>query len=269
MSRWPALLFCLCSIAAQAQTLDLRGSWSQGGLIVGRTDSGVSVWFNDRALSVTPEGEFAFGFHRDDPPFATLRLRTPDGRERIETYSVLQRDYPIQRIDGLPGKMVTPPKDVLDRISREAAAVQAARAHDSDRTDFAGGFVWPVEGPLSSVYGSQRILNGVPKQPHYGVDIAVPTGAPVVASAGGTVRLADRDLYYTGGTIIVDHGAGVSSTYLHLSRLDVEPGQTVARGQKIGEVGATGRVTGPHLCFRYNWFDSRLDPQLLLPPHSP
>ena len=265
------LLLCCCAAVtplAQAQSLKMDGQWEQGGLIVGRTDAGAQVWFNEQALPVSSDGVFVFGFHRDDPALASIRVRDAQGHEHTETHSVAQRDYPVQRIDGLPDKMVTPPKAVLDRIADDANRVKAARSHELPRTDFADGFVWPVQGPLSSVYGSQRVLNGVPRQPHYGVDIAVPTGTPIVASAGGVVEMADPDLYYTGGTVIIDHGAGVSSTYLHMSRLDVKPGQEVKRGQTIGAVGATGRVTGPHLCFRYNWRESRLDPQLLLPKHG-
>ena len=134
---------------------------------------------------------------------------------------------------------------------------------------FHEGFVWPVTGPISSVYGSRRILNGEPRQPHYGIDIAAPTGRPIHATAGGIVRMAEKDLYYTGGTVIIDHGHGLSSTYLHMSRLDVAEGDRVERGETIGAVGATGRVTGAHLCFRYNWFDKRLDPALLLPEDQP
>jgi murein DD-endopeptidase MepM/ murein hydrolase activator NlpD len=259
------LLSCWFSAAA-ADPPELSGRFEQGGLVTGRVAPGSQVWFNDRLLRVGSDGEFVFGFHRDDPPAAELRVRSLDGREQRYEYVVQQRTYPVQRIDGLPPAMVTPPKDVLERIQAENRRVAQARARDSELTGFAQGFVWPTQGRISSVYGSQRILNNEPRQPHYGLDIAAPTGTPVVAAADGTVRLAETDLYYTGGTIIIDHGHGVSSTYLHLSRLDVEEGQQVSAGQGIGAVGATGRVTGPHLCFRFNWFDSRLDPALLLPP---
>lgn len=251
---------------AGAGELALSGAWQQGGLIVGRAEPGSEVRFNGRALRVSGEGLFVFGLHRDEPPAVELTVRAHNGRETRYEYTVAQRRYHEQRIDGLPGAMVEPPSAVQARIADEAQRVETARGIDSPLAHFAGGFLWPAKGRVSSVYGSRRILNGVPKQPHYGIDIAAPAGTPVLASAAGSVRLADTDLYYTGGTLIIDHGAGVSSTYLHLSKLNVREGDSVARGQTIGAVGATGRVTGPHLCFRYNWFDARLDPQLLLPP---
>lgn len=254
--------------APGARAPQLQGQWQQGGLIVGLAAPGAQVWFNDQPLRVLPDGHFAFGFHRDDPATARLRVRWSDGSQWQSDHAVLQREYDVQRINGLPKAMVTPPAAVLARVSREAEQVRMARLQDRPLPGFFQGFVWPAPGPLSSVYGSQRILNGEPRQPHYGVDIAAATGTPVVAVADGEITLAETDLYYTGGTIILDHGAGVSSTYLHLSRVLVQSGQQVRRGQKIGEVGATGRVTGPHLCFRFNWFESRLDPQLLLPAHG-
>lgn len=265
--RWFALLLLSAVLAspARAQALELAGEWKQGGLVVGRTEPGARVWFNGEPLRVSAEGLFVFGFHRDDPPQATLRIRGADGREHSQLHAVAQREYEVQRIDGLPQQMVTPPPAVLERIAGDARRVREARTHDLPRTDFADGFVWPVKARLSSVYGSRRILNGEPRQPHYGIDIAAPTGTPVVATAGGVVQMADPDLYYTGGTLIIDHGAGVTSTYLHLSRLDVKAGEVVRQGQTVGAVGASGRVTGPHLCFRYNWRESRLDPELLLP----
>jgi murein DD-endopeptidase MepM/ murein hydrolase activator NlpD len=175
------------------------------------------------------------------------------------------RDYRIQRIDGLPEKFVDPPKEVLDRIARETALVDAARARDTGASWFSDAFMWPVKGPLTGVYGSQRILNGVPKRPHFGLDIAAGEGKPIVAPVGAVVALAEPDLYFTGGTVILDHGHGVSSSYLHMSRIDVKAGDTVKQGDVIGAIGKTGRATGPHLCLRLNWFQVRLDPALVLP----
>ncbi len=152
---------------------------------------------------------------------------------------------------------------MLSRIRKEAEQVREARVPDTDQEDFFNGFGWPVKGRISGVYGSQRVYNGKPGRPHYGLDIAVPTGTPVAAPADGIVRLVDSDLYYSGGTIIIDHGHGLFSSFLHLSKVSVKGGTTIKRGQIIGEVGATGRVTGAHLDWRYNWFDKRLDPALL------
>lgn len=259
------VLLMLAGGMALASEPRLSGSWQQGGLIVGRVEPGLRVAFNGRPLRVSPDGHFVFGLHRDEAPAAELLLTSADGSVQRFEYTVAQRRYAEQRIDGLPPSQVEPPAQVQARIAEDARQVQAARNLDSALDHFAEGFVWPSQGRLSSVYGSRRILNGVPKQPHYGIDIAAPSGTPVVASAAGVVRLARSDLYYTGGTLIIDHGAGVSSTYLHLSRTLVALGDRVERGQTIGAVGATGRATGPHLCFRFNWFEARLDPQLLLP----
>lgn len=268
--NWRVLLAGLMMAPAvqAAEPAVLAGSWQQGALIVARVEPGSHVWFNGEPLRVAPDGVFALGLHRDAPPAAELKVRTPAGAEQRHEYVVAQRRYAVQHLDGLPDAMVSPPPAVQARIDDDARRVAEARALDRAATDFATGFVWPVNGRISSVYGSQRILNGEPRQPHYGIDIAAATGTPVRAAAAGVVQLADTDLYYTGGTLIVDHGAGVSSTYLHLSTLRVAQGEAVRAGQVIGAVGATGRVTGPHLCLRFNWRDARLDPQLLLPPQA-
>jgi len=261
----PAIAIGSALTAQAAEPSWLSGSWTQGALIVGRVAPGSAVWFDGAPLRVSPDGLIVFGLHRDAPAEVTLRIQDADGGDQTYRYAVTQRSYAIQRINGLPGAMVTPPDAVQQRIADDAARVAQARSGDRAATDFAQGFRWPVPGRVSSVYGSQRILNGEPKQPHYGIDIAAATGTPVSATAAGVVTLAETDLYYTGGTIIVDHGAGVTSTYLHLSKVLVAPGERVDAGQLIGKVGATGRVTGPHLCFRFNWGEARLDPQLLLP----
>lgn len=248
----------------------LPGSrFEQGGLLRGQTDPGTRVWREERELRVDAQGRFLVGLHRDAPEGVTLRFETAGGAGFERSFPITQRDYDVQRIDGLPSSMVTPSESTLARIRAEAEQVRAARSHDAAMDGAHEAFIWPVTGPISSVYGSRRILNGEPRQPHYGIDIAAPEGRPIRATASGVVRLAEDDLYYTGGTVIIDHGHGVSSTYLHMSRLDVGEGDSVARGDIIGAVGATGRVTGAHLCFRYNWFDKRLDPALLLPDDQP
>jgi murein DD-endopeptidase MepM/ murein hydrolase activator NlpD len=162
--------------------------------------------------------------------------------------------------------MVTPDESLLTRIAAERELILAAWAYDTTATDFLGGFVWPVVAPISGVYGSQRILNGEPRQPHFGVDMAAPEGTPVAAPAGGIVRLAEPDLNFTGGTVIIDHGHGLSSTLMHLASVLVAVGQRVEQGDIVGTVGATGRATGPHLDWRMNLYDARIDPQLLVSP---
>lgn len=259
-----ALLLVGVSVPGLAATPDLQGSWTQGGLIRGKVEPGAQIWFNGKSLRVSPAGDFAFGLAYEEGPAAELRVRLPDGSEQRHEYAVERREYDEQRISGLPQKMVTPPEAALKQIALDNQRVGAARARDSEHADFAGGFSWPLSATVSGVFGSRRILNGEPKQPHFGIDLAAPKGTEIKAPAGGVVSLARDDLYYTGGTIILDHGQGISTTYLHLSRLDVKPGQRVERGQVIGLVGATGRATGPHLCWRANWFDTRLDPSLLV-----
>jgi len=197
----------------------------------------------------------------------TVRVEYRDGTTETKTVSPAQREFPVQRIDGLPEQYVSPPPDVQERIARDARAVAEARRRDTSRTWFADQFIWPAEGTITSVYGSQRILNGEPRAPHYGVDIAAPTGTPVRAPANAVVSLAS-DLYLSGNTMILDHGHGVSTTYLHLSRMDYAAGRRVDRGDQIGLIGATGRATGPHLCWRLNWFQTRLDVALVAPPRD-
>ncbi|WP_370308738.1 M23 family metallopeptidase [Sinimarinibacterium flocculans] len=259
-----ALLLAGVSASGLAAAPDLHGRWMQGGLIRGQTEPGAQVWFNGKPLRVSPAGDFAFGLAYEEGPAAELRVRRPDGSEQRHEYAVERREYDEQRISGLPQKMVTPPEAALKQIALDNQRVAAARARDSAHADFAGGFDWPLSATVSGVFGSRRILNGEPRQPHFGIDLAAPKGTAIKAPAGGVVSLARDDLYYTGGTIILDHGQGVSTTYLHLSRLNVKPGQRVERGQTIGLVGATGRATGPHLCWRANWFDTRLDPSLIV-----
>lgn len=258
-------LLWLASLAAAAESVELRGPLMQGGLIIGQAPAGSQVRLDGQALRVSPQGNFVFGLGRDHPAQIDLRVVLPDGAQWQRRLNIASRSYQIQRIDGLPPSKVSPDAEALKRIRAEGAQVAGARKTDAARVDFLQDFVWPSVGPISGVYGSQRILNGQPRRPHYGVDVAAPTGTPVVAPAAGVVTLAHPDMYYSGGTLIVDHGHGVSSSFLHLSRIDVEVGQRVEQGQKIAEIGATGRVTGAHLDWRMNWFKQRIDPALLVP----
>jgi len=249
-----------------AADVELSATATQGGLLIGRAPEAASVEFDGRRLRLSDTGVFLLGFGRDAPATAEVVITGRDGGVERREITVAQREYRIQRIDGLPGEKVTPPESVLERIRSEGARVSAARAVDDERTDFLDGFVWPLTGRISGVYGSQRVLNGEPRRPHFGVDVAAPTGTPVVAPADAIVRLAEPDLYFSGGTLIMDHGHGLTSTFIHLSRVLVEPGQHVRQGEVVAEVGATGRATGPHLDWRMNLFDARLDPALLTPP---
>jgi hypothetical protein len=254
----------LMAIGTAAASLRLDGDPVQGGLVLGWTEPGASVSHDGSAVRVGPDGVFLLGFGRDAAPQSMLEVRLPDGSREQRQLQVRQREYRIQRIEGLPPKKVSPPAEVMARIARERAQVRAARTRDDPRLDFLSGFVLPAQGKISGVFGSQRILNGEPRAPHSGLDVAAPEGDPVVAPAPGTVSLVAEDMYFSGGTVILDHGHGLSTTYIHLSRVEVAEGQRVARGEKIGEIGATGRATGPHLHWGANLFQTRLDPQLLL-----
>ena len=247
-------------------TVHLEGPRVQGGLLRGRVVPGSTVKFEGERVRVSKDGWFLIGFGREASPKAVLSVVFPDGRRQRFGLSVKSREYRIQRIDGLPPGKVTPSKEELKRIRREVAQVKRARKIDDPRTDFLGGFRWPVKGIISGVYGSQRILNGQPRQPHYGIDIAAPRGTRVVAPAAGVVTLVHPDMYFSGGTMMVDHGHGLQSAFLHLSRFLVKKGQRVKQGQPIAEVGSTGRSTGPHLDWRVNLFSRRLDAALLVGP---
>jgi len=262
--RWLlALLFAVVAILpARAQILN--GDLVQGGMVVGRTLPGTKVFLDDRSVRVSATGVFVIGFGRDHPPKARLRTVSEDGQASETMLEVRQRTYETQRINGLPPKMVTPPEDVLKRIRRENAEIARIRGMDSPQTWFDEKWLWPAVGTVTGVYGSQRILNGKPRRPHYGIDIAAPRGTSVIAARDGIVRMAEDDLYYTGGTIMLDHGHGIVSVFSHLERIDVAVGDKVFAAQVIGAIGSTGRSTGPHLDWRVNWFDQRLDPALLL-----
>ncbi len=237
---------------------------SQGAMVIGITHKAASVEHAGRTLRVSPSGRFVFGVGRDETGPLTVKIKQP-GTGLIEhRIDVTPRDWPVEKVNGVPPKTVNPPPDIAKRIQREQAMVVAVRARDDAREDFAQRFVWPVQGRISGRFGNQRIYNGTPKSPHSGMDIAAPNGTSVKAPAGGIVSFAANDLYLTGGTLVIDHGAGVSSNFLHLSRIDVKVGDRVEQGQAVAAVGATGRATGPHLHWGMNWFNVRIDPLLAL-----
>jgi murein DD-endopeptidase MepM/ murein hydrolase activator NlpD len=265
---WHLLLISLLMLAlspVQAGTLELKGDFMQGGMVIGETTPGNRVLFDGQPIRVSPEGLFLLGFGRDDMLEHSLTVQKEGKTLEQRKVVIGKRDYQIQRIDGLPPSKVTPPKQDWERIKRETAMVKKARRLDDARTDFAKGFIWPAKGVISGVYGSQRVLNGKPKRPHFGVDIAAPKGTPVYAPADGVVTLAYPDMFYSGGTLILDHGHQLSSSFLHLSKLHVKVGDRVKQGELIAEIGATGRVTGAHLDWRMNLRKARIDPQLLVP----
>ena len=238
------------------------GTIEQGGLIIAQLPKGSQAQLDDIKLPQSADGYIAFGFHRDDIDAQILKITDKDNHLHLTELTPKIRNYKTQSITGLAGKYVSPPQKVLDRIARDREEVTLARSLTSTQDDFAKtGFNWPLKGTVTGIYGSQRILNGQPRAPHYGIDIAAPTGTAISAPAAGIITLVE-DLYYTGWTIIIDHGLGISSTYLHLSSVDVITGEAVQMGDIIGKVGSTGRSTGSHLDWRINWYQKRLDPQL-------
>jgi murein DD-endopeptidase MepM/ murein hydrolase activator NlpD len=265
--RWlVASIVLLWGLAAAAQGLQLEGSFVQGGLVRGQVPPGSEVRFAGRQLRLDGAGRFLLGFDRDEASGQELTVRYPDGSETVRRLEIAARDYRIERIDGLPPRQVTPSAEDLARIEADALLIEAARARDSAAPGVAQAFVWPVTGRISGIYGSQRILNGEPRRPHRGVDVAAPAGTPIGAMADGVVSLAAPDMYFTGGTVMIDHGHGLHSIYAHLSEVGVALGQAVRQGETIGRVGATGRVTGAHLHWGVFWFERAIDPALLVAP---
>ena len=244
--------------------VEFDGKFIQGHFIIGKTDPGTKVKIDKKQVKVSKDGYFAFGLSRDRKYDVVITIEKDGVKEKI-TKRVQKRKYNIQKIDGLEEKKVTPPEEVYERIKKENKLIAEARAVDSDLDFFKDKFIIPVDDSIiTGVYGSQRILNGKPKWPHYGLDFAQKEGTPVKAMLDGTVTLAQSDLYYTGGTLIFDHGHGISTLYMHMQKILVKKGQKVKQGDTIGTVGSTGRATGPHLDIRLNWFDVRLDPATAL-----
>ena len=251
------------SPASAAPAVVFPASVQQGAMVLGRVPPGSRVEFDGRSLRVTGYGSVVFGIGRDARGPVQVSVTRPDGGTQTVDIAVTARDWPLQRVDGVPAATVDPPAAVAERIRRENALVAAARLDDRPLTGFAQHFAWPVEGRISGRFGRARVYNGKPGSPHSGMDIAAPRGTAIRAPADGVVTLAEPDLYITGGTVLIDHGHGVGSNFLHLSRLDVVLGQRLEQGDVIGAVGATGRATGPHLHWGLTWFATRLDPQLL------
>jgi murein DD-endopeptidase MepM/ murein hydrolase activator NlpD len=265
------LILCLglclaLAVRAEEPYLRVEGKLIQGAMLRGDTNA-LRLKILEREL--TPKnGRFVFGLGRDAAAQLKILAYFDGANTQEYLFQVEQRQYETQSIEGVESKYVNPPESVLARIRQDSAAVRKARSVESPNEHFLEKWRWPAEGVLTGVYGSQRIFNGVPKRPHYGLDIAGPVGTPIYAPLAGTVTLAHPDMYYSGGTLILDHGQGISSTFIHLDTILVAEGEELKAGDLIAEMGATGRVTGPHLDWRVNWFEQRLDPLLLLPPRE-
>jgi biotin carboxyl carrier protein len=260
-----ALVSAPDATAQDASPVTFPTSVSQGALVFGKVAPGSQVRYAGKTLRVSGYGTVVFGVGRNEAGPLQVQVSAPGVAPQTVAIAVIARDWPTERVNGVPPKSVNPPPEIAARIEREQAQVTAARARDDDRTDFVAPFTWPVQGRISGRFGNARVYNGQPSPAgHSGMDIAVPTGTPVKAPAAGIVTFAAPDLYLTGGTVLLDHGYGVSSNFLHLSRIDVKVGERIAQGQVIGAVGATGRATGPHLHWGMSWFDTRIDPLLVL-----
>tara|TARA_B100001123_G_C15304518_1_gene1022165 strand:- start:548 stop:1333 length:786 start_codon:yes stop_codon:yes gene_type:complete len=247
-------------ITTSSFAVNFEGKFIQGSFILGKTEPGSKVFIDKKEVKVTEEGYFAFGLGRDRKNDVVIKIN-----EKKIVKKIFKRDYKIQRIDGLEEKKVTPPEEVYERIKRENKWIGEARSINSDLTFFKNKFINPLDDAIvTGVYGSQRILNGKPKWPHYGIDFAADEGTEIKAMLDGVVTLAEPDLFYTGGTLIFDHGHGVSTLYMHMKKILVTKGQKVKQGDIIGTVGSTGRSTGAHLDIRLNWFQTRLDPATVL-----
>ena len=257
------LLLIAILFSTNAFAVEFKGKFLQGHFIIGITEPGSKIIVGKKEVKVSEDGYFVFGIDRDRKFDVTITKITNGKKEKI-IKKVLKRKYNIQRIDGLEESKVTPPEEVYQRIKAENNRIGEARAINSDLPFFKDQFIMPVKGIISGVYGSQRILNGKPRWPHYGIDIAAKQGTKIKSSGTGVVTMAEDDLYYTGGTVIMDHGHGISTIYSHLETVIVSVGDKINQGDIIGTVGSTGRSTGPHLDFRINWFQTRLDPMSVL-----
>lgn len=260
------VLLTFLSFSSIADNVELSGDFIQGGMVLAKSASKItSANVDGVKIPVHPDGKtLVFGYGRDAKPDSIITVELANGDKFEKSVKIKQREYKIDRVNGVAQKYVSPPESVLSRIRADSAMVKKARSGLSFRQDYLATAITPAKGRISGVYGSQRVFNGVPKRPHFGMDIAAPTGTAVIAPWAGQVVLAEPDMYYSGGTLIIDHGMGITSTYIHLSKLHLKSGDKVKAGDLIAEIGATGRVTGPHLDWRLNWFDRRLDPQLLL-----
>ncbi len=263
-SVWMLSLVLLSIGVVEAGEFTYRGKVEQGGLLFASVPPGSRASIDGKEVRVSPNGDFLIGFNRDHPDTSTVVITYPNKLQEQHVFNVAKRKYDIQKIEGVAKKYVSPPESTLKRIRADNRLIGIARKRDDARTDFLETFIWPAIGPISGVYGSQRYFNGKPRRPHFGLDIAAPKGTPVKAPASGIITVAHADMYYSGGTIMLDHGHGLSSSFLHLDTVTVKVGQVVRQGDIIATIGDSGRVTGPHLDWRMNLFKLRIDPRQLV-----
>ena len=256
------LIFLIFSTNIHA--IEFKGDFKQGSFILGKTSPDTKISIDNRNIRVSKDGYFAFGLDRDRKNDVIIKIEK-NGKSKKIIKKVFKRKYKIQRIDGLPPKQVTPPPEVYEKIKKDNILIGKARSVDTSLNFFKDKFIYPIEKYIiTGVYGSQRILNGKPRRPHYGIDFHAPEGTPVKAMMDGKVTLVENDMYFTGGTIIFDHGHGISTLYMHMKDINVKVGQKIRQGQIVGTLGQSGRATGPHLDIRLNWFNVKLDPATIL-----
>ncbi|MEW6991589.1 M23 family metallopeptidase [Colwelliaceae bacterium 6441] len=258
-----SLVFAM-PVLANNEEFTLSGAIEQGGFVLGKTSHVNTVLFDNKPLALSTTGHFVLGFGRDDTNKHSLVIKKPDGTTFVKSLTPKTRQYKIQRVEGIAKKIMKPNPKSVARAKKDSAQVKLARTTLSNSLAFSQGFIAPIKGTITGVYGSQRYYNGEPKSPHYGLDYAGKKGDPVKAPADGIIILFEPDMFYSGGTMIIDHGHGITSSFLHLSNSYVNVGDKVSKGQVVAAVGSSGRATGPHLDWRINWFQIRLDPMLVL-----
>lgn len=241
----------------------LSGHAKQGGFVVLKIDNQATITYKDKKLKPDEQGRVLIAFSRDDKEEQVFKLTRESGKVVYPRIKIATRSYHEQRIDGLPKNKVTPDKKTSNQIWQDILQARKARKIVLPTAYFDSGFIWPAKGIISGVYGSRRVLNGKPKRPHFGVDIAAPKGTPLYAPADGKITLLE-DMVLSGKTLMIDHGYGLRSTMMHLSAFAVKTGDYVKKGQLIGKIGMTGRATGPHVHWGMSWYNVRLDPTLTL-----
>lgn len=262
--RYLFLVALFSATPAAALEVAIGGTLEQGGLVIGTAPPGSTITFGERSVPTAADGTFLVGLGRGASASVEVKIVAPNGESETRTLAVARRDWKIDRVNGVPQNLVTPDPATAARIEEDTKLLRAARARLEQEPFYRTGFIRPAVGRISGVFGSQRILNGEPRAAHGGLDIAAPTGTPIKAAADGVVTLANPGLVLSGGTVLINHGYGLQTSYIHMSRLDVKDGQQVKQGDVIGAIGATGRVTGPHLHFSVLWFDTGLDPETVL-----
>jgi murein DD-endopeptidase MepM/ murein hydrolase activator NlpD len=258
------IIFFLLSNSNSANSFEINGEIIQGALIIGKEYPDKTIYINKQQIKLSKNGIFVFGINYNQTGDIVIESVDKNNQKISKTYKIKNRQKKIKKLDGLDEKMVTPDQDSLEIIKKENDLIKKAQLINSDFEFFFSGFNKPVDGIISGVYGSQRILNGKPRSPHLGIDYTAPKGTRVKSPADGYVSLAEKGFYFTGNSIILDHGHGVSTIYAHLDEILVKKGDFIKKGQIIAEIGSTGRATGPHLHFGMSWFGTKIDPELIL-----